>query len=79
MTIKLYNQIYNILHMGLNIFKRKPKSDAAKNQKILDNIMEWIEVEKNKCVKIIEEKGSMAQQATVRINFIREIYKKMNS
>ena len=65
--------------MNLNLFKKKPKSDSEHNQKILDNIMEWIDSEKQINMKILEQKGEGAKIATVKINFIREIYKKMNS
>lgn len=67
--------------MKLNLFKKKPKSDSEHNQRILDNIMKWIDSEKQINMQILEQKGGGegTKIATVKINFIREIYKKMNS
>lgn len=65
--------------MELNIFKKKPKSDADKNQRILDNIVEFIDSEKQINMQIFEKKGDGRQIAEFKINFIRELYKKMNS
>ncbi len=67
--------------MGLsNIFKKKSTKDTTKdNQKILDNIMEFIDKQKEKNLILLEKGGQPAKTAKDKIDFIREIYKNMNS
>ena len=59
--------------------KNKNKKTAQENQRILNNVMEWIDEEKEKNMKIFDAKGSDWQNAEKKINWVREIYKKMNS
>jgi len=65
--------------MKLNFLKKKPKGDAESNQRILDNILEFIEEQKEIYNPLISKGGVQGQQAVLKIDFIRELYKKMNS
>jgi len=65
--------------MKLNFWKKKPKGDADSNQRILDNIREFIEKQKEINTPLISKGGVQGQQAVFKIDFIRELYKKMNS
>ena len=66
--------------MGLsNIFKKKSTDTTKDNQKILDNIMEFIDEQKEKNLILLEKGGQPAKIAKDKIDFIREIYKNMNS
>ena len=66
--------------MGLsNIFKKKSTDTTKDNQKILDNIMEFIDEQKEKNLILLEKGGQPAKTAKDKIDFIREIYKNMNA
>jgi len=67
--------------MGLsNIFKKKTTTNNTKdNQKIIDNIMEFIDEQKEKNLILLEKGGQPAKTAKDKLDFIREIYKNMNS
>ena len=68
--------------MGLsNVFKkRKTTTNNDKdNQKILDNIMEFIDEQKKKNLILLEKGGQPAKTAKDKIDLIREIYKNMNA
>lgn len=67
--------------MGLsNIFKKKSTTNNTKdNQKIIDNIMEFIDEQKEVNLILLEKGGQPAKTAKDKIDFIREIYKNMNA
>jgi len=62
-------------------FKRKNKSLQKENQKKLDNVMKFIETEKETNMKILETKGADSQTAIakIKIDFIRVLYQKINA
>lgn len=60
-------------------FKRKNKSAQKQNQKILDNVMKFIETEKETNMKILETQGADSQTAKIKIDFIRGLYQKINA
>ena len=63
-----------------NPFKKTTLNEQTiiNNQKILDNIMNLINEETEKNIIIIQEKKPGYKEARQKIDFIREIYKKMN-
>ena len=62
-------------------FKRKNKArqKLKANQKIVDNVMKFIETEKETNMKILETRGAGSQTAKIKIDFIRVLYQKINA
>jgi len=63
-----------------NPFKSKTVDEKAalQNQKILDNIMAFMETETDKNLELVSAKNTGWVEARKRVDFIRDIYKIMN-